>query len=121
MAGFVAEMPFGSPRSRDWLNSPELRHRDLSEVFDCIILVSYRKGKSPGWLGRMSRSIWRAQLGLPNCIGFETPKWMGIDEIHLIKPRCVISNIRNNTIVNMLPNRDKKTVGCKCSILAISQ
>ncbi len=35
---------------------------------------------------------------------------MGIDEIHLIKPRCVISNIRNNTIVNMLPNRDKKTV-----------
>ena len=41
---------------------------------------------------------------------FETPKWMGIDEIHLIQPRCVISNIRNNTIVNMLPNRDKKTV-----------
>lgn len=41
---------------------------------------------------------------------FETPKWMGIDEIHLIKPRCVISNIQNNTIVNMLPNRDKKTV-----------
>ena len=41
---------------------------------------------------------------------FETPKWMGIDEIHLIRPRCVISNIHNNTIVNMLPNRDKKTV-----------
>ena len=41
---------------------------------------------------------------------FETPKWMGIDEIHLIKPRCVISNIRNNTIVNLLENRDKKTV-----------
>jgi len=41
---------------------------------------------------------------------FETPKWMGIDEIHLIRPRCVISNIQNNTIVNMLPNRDKKTV-----------
>jgi transposase len=41
---------------------------------------------------------------------FETPTWMGIDEIHLIKPRCVISNIRSNTIVNMLPNRDKATV-----------
>jgi len=41
---------------------------------------------------------------------FETPKWMGIDEIHLIRPRCVISNIRNNTIIDMLPNRDKKTV-----------
>ena len=35
---------------------------------------------------------------------------MGIDEIHLIKPHCVISNIRNNTIIDMLPNRDKKTV-----------
>ena len=41
---------------------------------------------------------------------FETPKWMGIEGIHLIKPRCVISNIGNNTIINMLPNRDKKTV-----------
>ena len=27
---------------------------------------------------------------------FETPKWMGIDEIHLIRPRCVISNIRSH-------------------------
>lgn len=41
---------------------------------------------------------------------FETPKWMGIDEIHLIKPRCVVSNIANNTIVDMLPNRNKDTV-----------
>lgn len=29
---------------------------------------------------------------------FETPKWMGIDEIHLIRPRCVISNIGKNTM-----------------------
>jgi transposase len=47
---------------------------------------------------------------LEKTVRFETPKWMGIDEIHLIRPRCIISNIRNNTIVNMLPNRDKKTV-----------
>lgn len=46
---------------------------------------------------------------LEKTVRFETPKWMGIDEIHFIKPRCVISNIQNNTIVNMLPNRDKKT------------
>lgn len=26
-------------------------------------------------------------------IRFETPKWMGIDEIHLIRPRGVITNI----------------------------
>lgn len=47
---------------------------------------------------------------LEKTVRFETPKWMGIDEIHLIRPRCVISNIRSNTIIDMLPNRDKKTV-----------
>jgi transposase len=41
---------------------------------------------------------------------FEAPKWMGIDEIHLIRPRCVISNIQNNAIVDMLINRNKDTV-----------
>lgn len=42
---------------------------------------------------------------------FEAPKWMGIDEIHIIKkPRAVISNIHANTIVDMLPDRNKKTV-----------
>jgi transposase len=35
---------------------------------------------------------------------------MGIDEIHLIKPRGVITNIQNNTIVELLPNRNKDTV-----------
>jgi transposase len=43
-------------------------------------------------------------------VRFETPKWMGIDEIHLIKPRGVIANIQNNTIVELLPNRNKETV-----------
>ena len=41
---------------------------------------------------------------------FETPLWMGIDEIYLIKPRCVITNIQNNTVVDMLTNRNKDTV-----------
>ena len=47
---------------------------------------------------------------LERTIRFETPKWMGIDEIHLIRPRCVITNIQNNTIVDMLINRNKDTV-----------
>lgn len=41
---------------------------------------------------------------------FETPQWMGIDEIYLIKPRCVIANIQNNTIIDILANRNKDTV-----------
>ena len=40
-----------------------------------------------------------------------TPRWLGIDEIHIIKrPRCVLSNIEEKTVVNMLPNRNKTTV-----------
>ncbi len=47
---------------------------------------------------------------LEKTVRFETPKWMGIDEIHLIRPRGVIANIANNTIVELLPNRNKDTV-----------
>ena len=48
--------------------------------------------------------------GLERTIRFETPKWMGIDEIHLIKPRGVITNIQNNTVVELLHDRNKETV-----------
>jgi transposase len=47
---------------------------------------------------------------LEKSVRFETPKWMGIDEIHLIRPRGVIANIADNTIVELLRNRNKDTV-----------
>lgn len=48
---------------------------------------------------------------LERTVRFETPQWMGIVEIHIIKkPRCVISNIEHNTVVNVLRDRNKKTV-----------
>ena len=57
------------------------------------------------------RNIFRNHVNeLEAQFRFEAPKWMGIDEIHLIRPRCVISNIQNNTIVHMLVNRNKDTV-----------
>lgn len=58
------------------------------------------------------RNIFRDYVNrLEQEIRFETPKWMGIDEIHIVKkPRCVISNIEHQTIVEMLPNRNKLTV-----------
>jgi len=44
-------------------------------------------------------------------IRFDTPRWMGIDEIHIIKkPHCIISNIEHNTAVEVLLDRTKKTV-----------
>lgn len=57
------------------------------------------------------RSIFRDYINeLERTVRFETPNWMGIDEIHLIKPRGVITNIRNNTVVEILRDRNKKTI-----------
>ncbi|TRC57884.1 ISL3 family transposase, partial [Mannheimia haemolytica] len=47
---------------------------------------------------------------LEKTLNFEMPQWLGIDEIHIIKPRCVITNIQQQTIVDMLDNRNKTTV-----------
>ena len=58
------------------------------------------------------RNIFRDYINeLEQTVSFETPKWMGIDEIHIInKRRCVVSNVQNNTIVDMLHDRNKDTV-----------
>ena len=54
------------------------------------------------------RSVFSDYINeLEKTVRFETPRWMGIDEIHLIRPRCVISNIANNTIVDLLPGREQ--------------
>jgi len=58
------------------------------------------------------RNIFRDYVNrLEREVRFETPKYLGIDEIHIIKkPRCVISNIEQRTLVDLLSNRDKTTV-----------
>ncbi len=48
---------------------------------------------------------------LEQAFHFETPEWMGIDEIHLLRrPRAVITNLRDNTVIDLLPNRDKRHI-----------
>lgn len=48
---------------------------------------------------------------LQNSYCFETPEVLGIDEIHLMKkPRGVITNIREKTIVDILKDRNKPTI-----------
>lgn len=57
------------------------------------------------------RSVFRDYINeLERTVRFDTPKWMGIDEIHLIKPRGVITNIENNTVVELLANRNKEAI-----------
>ncbi len=42
---------------------------------------------------------------------FETPTWLGIDEIQLLRrPRCVLANVETRTIVDLLSDRSKATV-----------
>lgn len=58
------------------------------------------------------KNVFRDYINeLERTIRFEVPRWMGIDEIHIIKkPRCIISNIEHNTAVEVLCDRTKKTV-----------
>ena len=42
---------------------------------------------------------------------FETPKWLGIDKIHIIrKPRLVLINVERRTIYDIKTNRNKEIV-----------
>jgi transposase len=41
----------------------------------------------------------------------ETPDWLGIDEVHIVKQmRCVLANVRERTVLDMLPSRTKQVV-----------
>lgn len=48
---------------------------------------------------------------------FATPRWLGIDEIHLTKPRCVLTNVEKLTAFDILENRNKQTVANRLSRL----
>lgn len=42
---------------------------------------------------------------------FCTPKWLGIDEVHLLKNyRCVITDVENKSVIDILRKRNKDTV-----------
>lgn len=42
---------------------------------------------------------------------FDTPEWIGMDEVHLLKkPRAVFTNIKERTIIAVLEKRTKKVV-----------
>ena len=42
---------------------------------------------------------------------FRTPKWLGIDEVHLLRNyRCVITDVENKSVIDLLRNRNQDTV-----------
>lgn len=58
------------------------------------------------------RNIFNAHIDLlDRTVKFYTPTTMGIDEVHLLrKPRCVITNVEDRTIIGVLEERTKKAV-----------
>lgn len=90
---------FMTKRLLDWIGKAAIR-RTFTSIAEEVGIVE----------GTV-RSIFRDYIKqLQRTFKFETPHWMGIDEIHLIKPRGVITNIQNNTVVEVLSDRNKKTV-----------
>jgi transposase len=44
-------------------------------------------------------------------VHFETPRWLGIDEVHLVKrARCILTNVEQRTVIDMLATRTKDVV-----------
>lgn len=58
------------------------------------------------------RNIFNDHVGILNATYWPlTPDYIGIDELFLMgKPRCIFTNCMENTIMDLLANRDKVTV-----------
>ncbi len=43
---------------------------------------------------------------------FETPEWLGLDEIHILGKVCgVVTNVQRRTLVDLLPDRSQAVLG----------
>jgi transposase len=130
----IRDLPMHGKRVGIYLNTRRMQCRGCGKTFsEPLPEMDERRAMTKrlvGWIGKQSvkrtfasiseevgvtegtiRNIFSDYVNdLEKTIRFETPKWMGIDEIYLIKPRGVITNIQNNTIVELLLNRNKDTV-----------
>lgn len=65
-----------------------------------------------GFDERTVRRIFEEHAGrLEHSVQFVTPRLLGLDEVHLIRTmRCVLANLEQFTVVDMLPDRGKARV-----------
>lgn len=103
---FMQELPDMHPTHRatkrlvEWVQEAALKHT--------FAYVARRSGFDE----KTVRRIFEDHVAhLERTVRFKTPEWIGIDEVHLIRSaRCVIGNLKQRTVIEMLPNRGKKTV-----------
>lgn len=77
-------------------------------LLDTFVRVAENVGVSEGTI----RNIFKDYVAhLESTTHIATPTKLGIDEIYLAKkPRCILSNIEERTIVDLLTNRSKASV-----------
>jgi transposase len=86
-------------RLKDWIGHKAIKNTFASIAEDIGVAEGTVKAVFNDYINELEKTV-----------RFQTPQWMGIDEIHLIKPRGVITNIQNNTVVEVLQNRNKETM-----------
>lgn len=131
----IRDLPAHGKRVGIYLNARRYRCRGCTKTFfERLAVVDDSRDMTKRlveWIGKQSvkrpfahiadetgvvegtvRGIFSAYVDeLGKTVRFETPDWLGIDEIHLLKrPRAVIGNVRENTIIDMLPDRAKTSI-----------
>ncbi len=113
----MKDLPIHGMRVGIYLNTRRMKYNECNKTFsECLPEVDERRFMTQRlvtWIGKQAfrrtfssiaeevgvteGTIWLVfkdyVSDVEKVIRFETPKWMGIDEIHLIKPRGVITNI----------------------------
>jgi transposase len=91
-------------------------HNMTKRLADLITKECYREkftdvARRTGVTEKTVRNIFREHVDhLRKRYKFETPEVLGIDEIHIRTPRAVFTNLREKTIIEMLPGRTKAEV-----------
>ncbi len=82
-----------------------IEQRTLSQTFTSI-------AHDVGIVEGTVRAIFREQSER-NAKHFQivTPRWLGIDELYLLgQPRCILANVQERTVVDLLASRSQQTV-----------
>ena len=103
---FVQDLPHMHPDHRAtkrlvaWVAKESLRH-----TFAHV-------ARQSGFDERTVRRVFEAHVeDLERTVRFVTPEWLGIDEVHLLKSaRAVFGNLKEFTVIEMLPSVTKAAV-----------
>lgn len=102
---------FMTKRLVDYIKKQSLTRTFVSIADDVGILESTVRSVFKDYIARLEKEF-----------KFKVPEWLGIYEIHILrKPRCVITNVKDTTIIDILRDRNKKTVVSYLSKLTCKQ